>query len=89
MSSIFTVRLELVHGDQILDVIMKTSRETSCVSCAVLGLQILRRCVAGGTDKLAISKLLNINAIPTLLNLLQLDNKDLQESSLQLLGLLR
>ena len=85
----FTVRLELVHGELILDFLMKTSTEIVCDRCATLGLKILRRCLAGGTDKLAISKLLYINAIPTLLDLLKSTNEELQESSLRLLGLLR
>ncbi|KAI5057239.1 hypothetical protein GOP47_0027254 [Adiantum capillus-veneris] len=83
-----TVRLELVHAEPTIPFIMKIAKDILCERCATLCLQILQRCLAGGTDKVAITRLLSVEAIPHLMALLKTSNEELQAASMRLLGLL-
>ncbi|MCO5562120.1 hypothetical protein L7F22_015746 [Adiantum nelumboides] len=82
------VRLELVRDEPTIPFIMKTSKDNTCERCSTFCLQILQRCLAGGTDKAAINRLLSVEAIPDLMALLKTSNEELQAASMRLVGLL-
>ncbi|KAH7373907.1 hypothetical protein KP509_17G079200 [Ceratopteris richardii] len=83
-----TVRIELVQEEATLPFIVKTSKDIGCERCATFGLRILQRCLAGGTDNIAIARLLSADAIPILMVLLKSPSEELQEASMRLLCLL-